>query len=139
MLTLPGTSCRSNCKDIARHHSEKLSCLCVYDLMAPHCCQARHLNLRSFSDLSLSKPLADLLKNVQFSIPSPVTQLNCPLANDDTDDEDDQPPQQAHTLFHQLGCKADKNKPDINSLRINPTICQFYIENMSMPSLLPGK
>ena len=42
------------------------------------------------------------------SVPGPVLQLQRPLADEDADDEDDQPPQQAHTLLHQLRGEADK-------------------------------
>ena len=53
-----------------------------------------------------------------------MTQLNCPLANEDTDEHYDQPPQQAHTLRYQLRGEADKRKPDI--------IINFSLENMTM-------
>ena len=53
------------------------------------------------------------LSNVKLAAPGPVTQLDCPLADEDGDDEDDQPPQQAHTLRHQLRGEADERKPDI--------------------------
>ena len=53
------------------------------------------------------------LSNVKLAAPGPVTQLDCPLADEDGDDEDDQPPQQAHTLRYQLRGEADERKPDI--------------------------
>ena len=59
-----------------------------------------------------------------------MTQLDCPLADEDTDDEDDQPPQQAHTLRHQLRGEADERKPDI--------ICFNYSFNLSILHLALG-
>ena len=61
-----------------------------------------------------------------------MTQLECSLANEDTDEEDDQPSQQAHTFLHQLACEADKRKPDISYLNITLQFVYFILANMTM-------
>ena len=62
------------------------------------------------------------LSNVKLPAPGPVTQLDCSLADEDTDDEDDQPPQQAHTLLHQLRGEADERKPEVLCLLTMPLL-----------------